>query len=757
MVKDIVKKRFAWLKGRKRIGGCAAVALAAVVGLSMVFHGKGTQNRAAEVSVRSAAAEKGNISKTVTGTGTLENGESEEVLAPVGIRVEKVLVDSGDTVAKGQQLATLNEASVAEKLLEVKESLEDVEDEIDDLSDDAEDSSTSEYLKAKVLNGKKKELEETEKWLEKLLESKELTAVCDGVISGVYVEADASVSESAGEEESISGEDEGNLTAGAAGQIDAGTIAVSQESTEQSRKGSGILFLSADVSGSGGVGGDGGSVTDSAGTEKSAGGARSGDGTGGTGSASSNGSESGTSGTGSRGSAEGSAGNSGSAGSSGDGGNSGSAGSGSDGGNSGSAGSGSDTGNSGSAGSSTGSDASGAGNVKITSCSVDVTPPVTGAKPQTELGAADYFTGTISWNCSSETFQEETAYTAAIKLTAKKGYEFSKNIMPEVKGADVSSEVRESDSGESILRIKARFSKTGKAGAGQQTGDAGQEQDKSKESGGNAGDGASGGASAKGAVSGSVSARGGASGSVSAGTSGSSSVSGTSSASDYSAYEAPAFSIAAQDETVVSVNVDELDILSIEEGQTAEITIDALEEQSFEGKITDISQAVSGSGSTKYPVEITIGRTDDMRMGMSVSATITIDEAKDAVLVPVSALQERGGRTFVYTESSEDGTLSGETEVTTGLSDGSRAEIISGLAEGDTVYYLRTGSDDSERTEGMPGMNRMPGQGMPGGNMPGFSGEPGSGKGSENGGRTGSGKDSGSGNNRRGSNRGGTE
>ncbi len=757
MVKNMVKKRFAWLKGRKRIGGCAAVALAAVVGLSMVFHGKGTQNRAAEVSVRSAAAEKGNISKTVTGTGTLENGESEEVLAPVGVRVEKVLVDSGDTVTKGQQLATLNEASVAEKLLEVKESLEDVEDEIDDLSDDAEDSSTSEYLKAKVLNGKKKELEETEKWLEKLLESKELTAVCDGVISGVYVETDAAVSESAGEEESISGEDGGNLTAGAAGQIDAGTIAVSQESTEQSRKGSGILFLSADVSGSGDAGGAGGSVTDSAGTEKSAGGARSSDGTGGTGSASSSGSESGTSGTGSRGSADGSSGNSGSAGSSGDGGNSGSTGSSTDGGNSGSTGSSSDGGNSGSAGSSTGSDASGAGNVKITSCSVDVTPPVTGAKPQTELGAADYFTGTISWNCSSETFQEETAYTAAIKLTAKKGYEFSKNILPEVKGADVSSEVRESDSGESILRIKARFSKTGKAGAGQQTGDAGQEQDKSKESGGNAGDGASGGASAKGAVSGSVSARGGASGSVSAGTSGSSSVSGTSSASDYSAYETPAFSIAAQDETVVSVNVDELDILSIEEGQTAEITIDALEEQSFEGKITDISQAVSGSGSTKYPVEITIGRTDDMRMGMSVSATITIDEAKDAVLVPVSALQERGGRTFVYTESSEDGTLSGETEVTTGLSDGSRAEIISGLAEGDTVYYLRAGSDDSERTEGMPGMNRMPGQGMPGGNMPDFSGEPGSGKGSENGGRTGSGKDSGSGNNRRGSNRGGTE
>ena len=176
---------------------------------------------------------------------------------------------------------------------------------------------------------------------------------------------------------------------------------------------------------------------------------------------------------------------------------------------------------------------------------------------------------------------------------------------------------------------------------------------------------------------------------------------------------------------MVSVNVDELDILSVREGQTAEITIDALEGQSFEGKITDISQAVSGSGRTKYPVEVTVERTDGMRMGMSVSATISIDEAKDAVLIPVSALQERGGKTFVYTESSGDGTLSGETEVTTGLSDGSRAEIVSGLSQGDTVYYLRTGSDDSDRTERMPGMNGMPGGGMPGGNMPDGSAEPG--------------------------------
>ena len=204
MVKDIVKKGLTGLKKKKRIWGCVT-ALAVVAGLSMVFYGKGEQNRAAEVSVRSAVAEKGNISKTVTGTGTLENGEAQEVIVPVGVRVEKVLADSGDVVTKGQRLATLNEASVAEKLLEVKESLEETEDEIDDLSDDAEDSSTSEYLKAKVLEGRKEELERTQTRLEKLLKSKEITADCDGVVSGVYEDADTEVSKTKGETKESSG------------------------------------------------------------------------------------------------------------------------------------------------------------------------------------------------------------------------------------------------------------------------------------------------------------------------------------------------------------------------------------------------------------------------------------------------------------------------------------------------------------------------------------------------------------------------
>ena len=128
--------------------------------------------------------------------------------------------------------------------------------------------------------------------------------------------------------------------------------------------------------------------------------------------------------------------------------------------------------------------------------------------------------------------------------------------------------------------------------------------------------------------------------------------------------------------------------------------MDAIDGEEFEGTITSVSsEASSGSSSAKYPVEITFDKTDDMRIGMTASASISIDEAEDVVLIPVDALQEKGNKTFVYTEKDSDGNLSGEVEVETGLSNGNKVEITSGLKSGDTVYYLKTtssGSSDSQ-------------------------------------------------------------
>ena len=635
---------------RRSIAGGVCVVVLAAVGFAV--YSKGADKSESQETVQSAEAEKGNISTTVVGTGTLENGTVIDVVVPAGVKVKEVLVSSGDTVTEGQVLATLDEASIASELLEVKENIETVEDEIDALSDEADEEGTTEYLEAKVLNGQLSDLTEAKTALESLLESQAITATCAGTISSVNVQADTEVTKSSESSASSSAAGNSNTNTVASADTTAATAsadgassvikttAASSEKNTSSGMAVGLTYLTADTNTSVAVNTDeNDSITylseDGAEAESI---------------------------------------------------------------------------------------------ITISECSVEVEAPVTGGTPQTEIAETDQYTGTISWNLSKEKFQSGTSYTADIRLTAKDGYEFSDSILPVVKGADVTSQVVESDAGESILQIKAKFSKTassegtsGSAAAGAAsdgvsaiTGSTGSQSGTSDSS-------ASGmsGSSASGSASGTAGS--GNAGSASAASSGSVSSVGTTGTSDYSLYETAAFSIASATEASVSINVDELDILSVKEGQTATVTLDALDGQEFEGTITEVSnEASSGNSSAKYPVTITFEKTEDMLLGMSASATIHVNEAEDAVLIPVDALQEKGDSTFVYTKKDSDGNLSGEVEVETGISNGSQVEITSGLEEGDTVYYLKAESSDTNSGQNMPG--GMEGQGsmpdMNGGEAP---------------------------------------
>lgn len=212
--------------------------------------------------------------------------------------------------------------------------------------------------------------------------------------------------------------------------------------------------------------------------------------------------------------------------------------------------------------------------------------------------------------------------------------------------------------------------------------------------------GAASGASSAGMASGSAGAG---SGSIS----GSSASSGTSStdstSTDANTELTSAFSIASGDEMTLTVNVDEMDILSIETGQKATITFDAIENKEYEGKITSIDKnGTTSNGTTKYPVEITLTKENSMMSGMNASVTITTSEVSDALLVPAAAVTEEGNTSYVYTEKdSKTGELSGKTEVQTGDTDGTNIVITSGLSEGDTIYYsmVAGGSSDNSSTD----------------------------------------------------------
>jgi HlyD family secretion protein len=104
------------------------------------------------------------------------------------------------------------------------------------------------------------------------------------------------------------------------------------------------------------------------------------------------------------------------------------------------------------------------------------------------------------------------------------------------------------------------------------------------------------------------------------------------------------------------VQVDETDIVNVRIGQPAEITIDAMPNQTFKGSVTEIgdnaiirstgvstSQSLAGSQEAKdFKVVITlVNPPSNLRPGLSATAKITTGMEHDAVAIPIQALTMR--------------------------------------------------------------------------------------------------------------------
>ena len=174
----------------------------------------------------------------------------------------------------------------------------------------------------------------------------------------------------------------------------------------------------------------------------------------------------------------------------------------------------------------------------------------------------------------------------------------------------------------------------------------------------------------------------------------------------------------------MSVTVDETEILSVSIGQSAEVSVDAIDGETFTGTVTGIDRAgTSSSGVTVYTAEVSIPKADGMLAGMSASATISIEGVENALLVPADAVNRSSSGYYVYTSCDEEsGTLGGMVEVTVGITNSNYAEILSGLSGGDTVYYIE--KEDNSFSFAMPGgdFGGAPSGGMPSGDFPGGGG-----------------------------------
>lgn len=174
----------------------------------------------------------------------------------------------------------------------------------------------------------------------------------------------------------------------------------------------------------------------------------------------------------------------------------------------------------------------------------------------------------------------------------------------------------------------------------------------------------------------------------------------------------------------ITISVDETDILALEEEQVAQITVSSVSsDETFPGTVTSISKvADTSTGVTQYSAEITLDKVSGMLPGMTADVDIQIQGVENALIIPVDALHQTRDTYYVYTSYDEETKqYGGMVEVTIGMQNDNEVEILSGLSEGDTVYYTEAAENIFAAFASMGGMGGMSGMSSMGGSMGGSS------------------------------------
>ncbi len=134
-------------------------------------------------------------------------------------------------------------------------------------------------------------------------------------------------------------------------------------------------------------------------------------------------------------------------------------------------------------------------------------------------------------------------------------------------------------------------------------------------------------------------------------------------------------------------DVDEADIGKVQLGLVARIYVEAYPDEPFKAKLTHISPR----GREKEDIinfeirTIVSDQANRLRVGMSADAELILEEHKNVLVIPEGAVIYEDGKTFVniQDDSVEEGMR--KVEITKGISDGLRTEVLSGLEEGQVV------------------------------------------------------------------------
>ena len=134
--------------------------------------------------------------------------------------------------------------------------------------------------------------------------------------------------------------------------------------------------------------------------------------------------------------------------------------------------------------------------------------------------------------------------------------------------------------------------------------------------------------------------------------------------------------------------IDESEVGKIKEGMPIKISIGAIPNKEFDGKLTHIApKGIKESGAVQFDIEasIEISENDYIRAGLSANASIILDKAEKVLTIQESLLQYDKETKKPFVEIAVGDQQFERKNIELGLSDGITAEVKSGISETENI------------------------------------------------------------------------
>jgi len=155
--------------------------------------------------------------------------------------------------------------------------------------------------------------------------------------------------------------------------------------------------------------------------------------------------------------------------------------------------------------------------------------------------------------------------------------------------------------------------------------------------------------------------------------------------------------------------VNEIDVRKVAVGQPVFLSLDSDPSKKLPGKVTavaNVGEQRPNADAKVFEVKVLVQQTDTtLRPGMTTSNAIETLTIKEALYVPLEAVVNEGGQSFVY---KRNGSSAVRQQVETGAMSDDEVVIVRGLAEGDRVLLSPPADAAKLETVKLPGSGNTP-------------------------------------------------